>query len=86
MKRKARVKMSCIATVYIHEDAQGNQEIEEVEEVEEVKNEKVTVKKIVEHRGNFIELLENFTNIKVCEISPVLANNNYYGYEGKKTE
>lgn len=36
MKRKARVKMSCIATVYIHEDAQGNQEIEEVEEVEEV--------------------------------------------------
>lgn len=59
---------------------------EEVEEVEEVKNEKVTVKKIVEHRGNFIELLENFTNIKVCEISPVLANNNYYGYEGKKTE
>lgn len=36
MKRKAKVKMCCTATVYIHEDVQGNQEIEDVEEVDDI--------------------------------------------------
>jgi hypothetical protein len=36
MRRKAIVKMSCTATVYIHEDVQGNQEIEEVDDVEDI--------------------------------------------------
>ena len=35
MKKKARVKMYCTATVYINEDINGNQEIEEVEDVDE---------------------------------------------------
>ena len=36
MKKKARVKMYCTATVYINEDINGNQEIEEVEDVDDV--------------------------------------------------
>jgi hypothetical protein len=30
MKKKARIKMYCTATVYINKDVQGNQEIEEI--------------------------------------------------------
>ena len=33
MKRKAKVKMSCTAIVYINESVNGDQEIEDVEDV-----------------------------------------------------
>lgn len=35
-KYKARVTASVVMTVWIHEDAVGNQEIEDIEEVDEI--------------------------------------------------
>lgn len=41
-------------------------------------NDKKTATIINEHEGDFIELLTKFTDIKVCEISPIRKNNKYY--------
>lgn len=36
MKRKATVEMTCIATVWVNEDVQGNIEIEDIEDIREI--------------------------------------------------
>jgi len=36
MKKKIKVEMTCIATVWVNEDIQGNMEIEDIEDIEEI--------------------------------------------------
>ena len=38
MKKRAKVKMTCTAYVYINEDTSGNMEIEDVEDVEDIED------------------------------------------------
>ncbi len=36
MKRRAKIKMTCIAYVTVNEDANGNVEVEDVEDVDDI--------------------------------------------------
>lgn len=38
MKKKVKVKMTCIATVYVTEDVVGNMEVDDIDEVDEIED------------------------------------------------
>jgi len=38
MLKKVKVRMTCIATVYINEDIQGNQEVDEMDDLIDIED------------------------------------------------